>query len=697
MDPAEHFLWLGARLGRKPSRDSINSTTLFLSDNLNKNDDLLVSSPAPKAADEAKTKLRQEIDEKKSKIYQTFDTSDYFDKQWYIRTYSHSMNSNEDPISHYIKIGVERGYDPSEKFSTKKYLDVYRDVRAAGVNPLFHYITSGKREGRSPKPEFPKNTLNLTRITRPEYGTLGTVLKFDAPPTPVAEIEGKKIAVHIHLYYIDMADEFVRYISNIRHCFSLLVSIPQDQSELFWKSYFESRLSRAVNVTVKSVPNRGRDVAPWLVYFRHEIKNSDIFLHIHSKQSHYNKSHSGWFRYLIHTMLGSESVVDQILNIISQKEDVGVIAPFYYWTLANQPNFGKNKDACEKLFKRLSDRPFPGVCPDYPAGSFFWCRTSVLRPLFDLEISIEEFPEEKGQIDETVAHAVERIMGILPSLCGMTCHMVTVDIAYNLTRYINPPRTRLSHSIKRPHVCTGSRGSGKAAEAKIAVFSCISGEYETPIPLITHREGVDCYLFSDKKLKKAPEGYETIISNYINPEPVRTARFVKTHPHIWFKDYDYAVWIDSNVHFYADIFEYCERLIHAEADCGFIPHPVRHNFAEEYAELLRLGIISGDLAESQIDRYCEDDKLLKSRLVETNFFICRPQSPAVSKFMQIWWAEINRFTHRDQLSVNYALETSGVKWTEILEEGRSARDHSDFLLFSHDYINRESVIEFVKS
>lgn len=92
-----------------------------------------------------------------------FDASK-FDVEYYKEHYLSDIDDC-DPISHYLDIGVKKGFNPNAFFDSVWYLNEYPDVKNANVNPFIHYAEHGIYEGRIPKiltwEEFYKEFKNL--------------------------------------------------------------------------------------------------------------------------------------------------------------------------------------------------------------------------------------------------------------------------------------------------------------------------------------------------------------------------------------------------------------------------------------------------------------------------------------------------------------------------------------------------------
>lgn len=204
IDPAEHYLWLGARLNRNPSLkfntysylkantdvaksrlnpllhyekhgreegrplalDIIRKNNYQEKNNLNTNlerytgNDLVKVNSAAKnySADSKEPERETHIIQFAKKIIGGI-TSDFskqyeivkkeFDLSFYLYRYPDIANAvNVDPIKHYIEHGASEGRDPSPEFMTNYYLKRYPDVKENGVNPFYHWLAIGRAEGR---------------------------------------------------------------------------------------------------------------------------------------------------------------------------------------------------------------------------------------------------------------------------------------------------------------------------------------------------------------------------------------------------------------------------------------------------------------------------------------------------------------------------------------------------------------------
>lgn len=246
------------------------------------------------------------------------------------------------------------------------------------------------------------------------------------PPVPTAQIE-MQVGIALHLFHGDLLAEFRDCFANLPVPFSLLVSVPDREAAERARAGFEGMPGlRALSVRV--VANRGRDWAPLLVDFRDEVRRLDVVCHVHSKKSLYTgRGRDDWRGSLLDALLGSRARVGWILGMFQADRELGLVFPE---TFAAMPHWAhgwlRNAAQGAELARRLGFSIDADASFDYPVGSMFWARVDALRPLLDLGLSTRDFPEETGQTDGTLQHALERLvapavlsrgyrLGILPA------------------------------------------------------------------------------------------------------------------------------------------------------------------------------------------------------------------------------------------------------------------------------------------
>lgn len=223
---------------------------------------------------------------------------------------------------------------------------------------------------------------------------------------PAVEVDGS-IAIHIHLFYEDLLEEFCAYLDKMPFIYDLYVSCREGVDSAKIAKRLKC-LAKVQYVDVRNVPNWGRDIAPLYVAFGKEIASHDYFLHVHSKKSLYtNSERVEWRQYSLNSLLGSDNIIRRIFTLL-QEEKTGLVFPDAAESVPKEAfSWLKNRDIGAAFLAEMGI-PFEDGIFMYPAGSFFWAKTDALRPIFDMNLTMDRFPEEAGQTDGTLAHVLER-------------------------------------------------------------------------------------------------------------------------------------------------------------------------------------------------------------------------------------------------------------------------------------------------
>lgn len=229
-------------------------------------------------------------------------------------------------------------------------------------------------------------------------------------PSPAHELS-LKVGVMAHVFYADLLDDLVEQIAHIPVPFVLLVSVVDTEAQQSVSAKFAS-LRNLIDLKIRIVPNRGRDLLPLFVTFRDEILALDLVCHIHTKKSLYTGSEkSNWRNYLLASVLGSSPRISWILGMFQATPKLGMVYPDSFHSVPLiAHSWLSNQSIAADLGARLGIPVDPHGYLDFPAGSFFWFRPQALLPLYSLGLRNEDFPEETGQTDGSLQHALERMV-----------------------------------------------------------------------------------------------------------------------------------------------------------------------------------------------------------------------------------------------------------------------------------------------
>ncbi|WP_158932530.1 rhamnan synthesis F family protein [Acidisphaera sp. S103] len=216
-----------------------------------------------------------------------------------------------------------------------------------------------------------------------------------------------RIAAILHLFHPDLSAEFLEALTQVPGCLDVFISTDSDEKSTEILKVFRNWEKGDVDVRV--LPNRGRDIGPRLTAFRDVHAKYDLLLYLQSKRDSHLVDGPPWRRYLLHSLVGSPAIVRSILEAFHRDQRLGIIMPQHWGPIRHRLDWGSNFIGARNLSRRMGIRLTPAHVIDFPSGSMFWARPAALRPILDLGLRPEDFPEESGQFDGTLAHVLERL------------------------------------------------------------------------------------------------------------------------------------------------------------------------------------------------------------------------------------------------------------------------------------------------
>ncbi|MDT9302518.1 MAG: tetratricopeptide repeat protein [Limnospira sp. PMC 1281.21] len=219
---------------------------------------------------------------------------------------------------------------------------------------------------------------------------------------------------------------------------------------------------------------------------------------------------------------------------------------------------------------------------------------------------------------------------------------------------------------------------------KVVVYTAICNNYDIlKIPEFLCPDW-DYVCFTDREQYPGDHPWKIKHFDYIDQDHTRTARYVKTHPHIYFESYECSIWIDAHILIKTNfIEEFTNNFLINNELFAAIPHPFRNCTYQEAKICIQQEKDDKDIIESQIVNYKYEGLPSEWGMIESGVLIRRHNNSSVRKFNELWWKEIDTYSKRDQLSVMFVLWKTNLNWVPLMKQGQSTRNHPGFRFFQH--------------
>ena len=287
--------------------------------------------------------------------------------------------------------------------------------------PFIKVKTIGASEGLTPyiledierSTDYPVELIvkHMSRIDLPDYPYLLSRKLMDLS-LPISFSE-KKIAIHLHVFYVDLLEEFLQAFQSFHFSYDLFITTDRDDKKAEIKKILEHK---QVDAQIFVTGNIGRDVLPMLKLKKY-LSKYDYIGHFHTKKSKEADFWAGesWRKELIDMLVRP---ADQIVSQLNQDDYLGIVIAdipsfFRFNRIVVAWNEALISPEMNKLWKRMNCqkevnfKQMNTFVMSY--GTFVWFKYDALSALFDLDLMDEDIPKEPLP-QNSILHAIERLL-----------------------------------------------------------------------------------------------------------------------------------------------------------------------------------------------------------------------------------------------------------------------------------------------
>lgn len=208
------------------------------------------------------------------------------------------------------------------------------------------------------------------------------------------------------------------------------------------------------------------------------------------------------------------------------------------------------------------------------------------------------------------------------------------------------------------------------------VYTALIGEYEKlNEQAVAPQSGIPFICLTDDPALRSESWRVRLVSPVFAMDPIRSQRDFKLRPHLHLPEFDQTLYIDNSV----VLSEPPERLFDAylsDAPFAIAEHSFRDSVLDEFIAVASIGLDDQARIFEQLNHYeLVDDGVLQERPYWGAILLRDSRDGRVRTMSELWLAHVNRYSRRDQLSVNLAFRLAGLTPAAIRVDNHASWFH----------------------
>ena len=220
---------------------------------------------------------------------------------------------------------------------------------------------------------------------------------------------------------------------------------------------------------------------------------------------------------------------------------------------------------------------------------------------------------------------------------------------------------------------------------RIAIYTCITGNYDSVEEPLVLETGCDYFLFTNNKKIKSNNWKILDIPGNIKKigDNAKINRYIKMHPKELFNQYDYAIYIDGNIKLISTISSFIEK-IDKKTGLAIHRHCVNKCILDEIKTCRAYGKGNYRKLKKQGLRYKKEGFPKNYGMLECNVLVSNLNNTVSTKIFNEWWNEyIQSESMRDQIALPYVLWKNNIKIEEVGNLGNNVNKNYKIKINSH--------------